>query len=107
MTGVRAGETCLRAHPAMFMVVLVALFGAHAADLFADHQKFFGDFGISLNQPGGLDANVSTVAVKLDAPGKQGDIFFVQAGRFTLFTSESTVDQFLKQFFVSKFCVVG
>ncbi len=92
MTSVRAGETCLRAHPAMFMVVLVALFRAHATNLFAYHQKFFGDFGVSLNQPGGLDANVSTVAVKLDAAGKQGDIFFVQAGRFTLFASEGAVD---------------
>ena len=50
MAGIGARQAAVSAHLAVFMVVFVAFFCAHAADLLADRQIFVRDFRIPLNQ---------------------------------------------------------
>ena len=95
MTRVGASRACVCADLTMFVVVLVTLLGAHTTHLFTHHQIFFGNFRVSLHKPGSLQADVGAIAVKLDATGEQGDIFFVEAGRFALFAGQGTFNQFL------------
>jgi len=80
--------------------MLVALFGAHPTDLFANHEIFFRDLRVPLHEPGGLEADVSAVAVEFNTTGEQGDVLFIETGRFTFFTHKRAVYQFLNQFLV-------
>lgn len=92
MAGIGAGCACLRAHAAVIVVVLAAFLGAHAAGFFADHEILFGNFSVSLQKSGRLQANIGTVAVELDAAGEQGDVFFVQTRSLTFFAGERALD---------------
>jgi hypothetical protein len=53
---------------------------------------FFGYFGISLYQSGGLQTNVSAIAVQFNATRQQSDVFFIQASSLTFFTGQSAFD---------------
>ena len=107
MAGIGTGQAGVGADLAMFMIVFVAFFGAHAADLLTYQEVLLSYLRIALNQPGSLKANVCTVAIKFDATCQERDIFFVQAGSLTFFTGKSTIDQFFKQLLIDNSCVVG
>ncbi|MGC1240905.1 MAG: hypothetical protein WA874_04915 [Chryseosolibacter sp.] len=72
--------------------MLVAFFRTHTADLFAYIQIFLGYLRISLYEARCLQADVGAITIQFNTTGKQGNVFFVEASRFTLLACQSTFD---------------